>query len=416
MRLEHDMNHFGAETRTQWSRLFLLVGVGMVAAFQIGKVPPVLPLLRTDLGLTLLLAGWVLSAFNILGAFLAPVAGAISDWLGHRRLVLFGLGCMAVSSLVGSFAQRPSLLLETRFFEGLGYIFVIVSAPGLIIKVVNHQDMRVAFGVWGSFMPAGGAMIMILAPLLLAGFGWRGLWRINAGLLFAFMIWLAWTTQDLTGRNSRHKFSAHRLLNDIWLTLKTPGPVLLALCFGSYAFQFLVVMGFLPTLLIEEQGLNQGLAAVLSAIALAGSVPGNLLGGWLLQRGVNRWILIAAASATMGICTFGIFSGGINLLFRYMASIVFMGIGGILPAAVIHGAISHAPSRELVATSNGILMQGAQIGLLAGPPIVAAVVSHKGDWQIAPWVLAAVALIGVGLSLGLRSLEKRKNILNNDLK
>ena len=84
MRLEHDMNHFGAETRTQWSRLFLLVGVGMVAAFQIGKVPPVLPLLRTDLGLTLLLAGWVLSAFNILGAFLAPVAGAISDWLGHR--------------------------------------------------------------------------------------------------------------------------------------------------------------------------------------------------------------------------------------------------------------------------------------------------------------------------------------------
>jgi len=403
------MDNPGTETRTQWGHLSLLVGVGIVAAFQIGKAPPVLSLLRTDLGLTLFMAGWVLSAFNILGAFMAPVAGAISDWLGHRRLVLFGLGCMAVSSLVGSFAHHPSLLLETRFFEGLGYVFIIVSAPGLILKVVNHQDMRVAFGVWGSFMPAGGAIMMILAPILVAGFGWRGMWRINAVFLFAFMIWLAWTTRDLTVRNSQGKFSPQKLFNDIWLTLKTPGPVLLALCFGTYGFQFLVVMGFLPTLLIEEQGLNQGVAAVLTAIALAVNAPGNLLGGWFLQRGVDRWILIAIASTTMGICAFGIFSGSITLLFRYMASVVFMGIGGILPAAVIYGAVAHAPSRELVATSNGILMQGAQIGLLTGPPIVAAVVSYKGDWQIASWVLAIVALIGVGLSLALRSLEKRRS-------
>lgn len=402
------MDHLGAETRTQWGRLFLIVGVGMVAAFQIGKAPPALPLIRTDLGLTLFLAGWVLSAFNIIGAFVAPLAGAVSDCLGHRHLILFGLGSMAVSSLVGSFSQNPSLLLESRFFEGLGYIFIIVAAPGLIIKVVNHKDMRLAFGIWGSFMPAGGAMMMILAPILMAGFGWRGMWRINAGLLFAFMILLAWATRNLTDGNSLDKFSARRLLNDVWLTLKTPGPVLLALCFGSYAFQFLVVMGFLPTLLIEEQGLNQGLAAVLTAIALAFSVPGNLLGGWLLQKGVKRWILIAAASMTMGICAFGIFSASIDLLFRYTASVVFMGIGGTLPAAVIHGAITHAPSRELVATSNGILMQGAQTGLLAGPPIVAAVVSGKGDWQIAPWVLLVVALIGVGSSFGLRSLEKEQ--------
>jgi len=404
------MKHLGSETRTQWGRLFLLVGVGVAAAFQIGKAPPVLPLLRTELGLTLFLAGWVLSAFNILGAFVAPVAGSISDWLGHRRLILFGLGCMALSSPAGSFALGPSLLLETRFFEGLGYIFIIVSVPSLMIKVVHYRDIRVAFGVWGSFMPAGGAMMMLLAPILTAGFGWRGMWRINAALLFAFMLWLAWTTRDLTGRRGRGGFSFQKLLKDIWLTLKTPGPVLLALCFGSYGFQFLVVMGFLPTLLIEGQGLKQGLSAVLSAIALAFSVPGNLLGGWLLQRGVKRWILIAAASATMGVCAFGIFSGSIHLVFRYMAGVVFMGVGGILPAAVIHGAVALAPSRELVATSNGILMQGAQIGLLVGPPLVAAAVSRKGTWQIAPWVLALVALVGVGLSVALRSLEKQRDM------
>ncbi|MEJ2726638.1 MAG: hypothetical protein P8175_18790 [Deltaproteobacteria bacterium] len=85
-----------------------------------------------------------------------------------------------------------------------------------------------------------------------------------------------------------------------------------------------------------------------------------------------------------------------------------MGIGGILPPTVIHGAIAHAPSLELVATSNGILMQGVQTGQLVGPALVAAAVSYKGDWQIAAWVLSVIALIAVGLSFSLRSLEKEK--------
>ena len=55
-------------------------------------------------------------------------------------------------------------------------------------------------------------------------------------------------------------------------------------------------------------------------------------------------------------------------------------------------------------------MQGAQTGLLAGPPMVAAAVSHRGGWQIAPWVLLVVSLLAVGLSLGVRFLEKRKTV------
>jgi cyanate permease len=401
------MDEFGSEKRTQWGRLFLLVGVGIVAAFQIGKAPPVLSLLRTELGLSLFLAGWVLSAFNITGALTAPAVGAISDWLGNRRLIILGLGCMAVSSIVGSFARGPYLLLETRFFEGLGYIFIFVSVPGLILRIVNPGDARVAFGIWGTFMPAGGAIMMILAPILLSAFGWRGMWRINGVFLFAFMIWVAYATRDLSNSESQGGFSPQKMIRNIWLTVKTPGPILLALSFGTFGFQFLVVMGFLPTLLMEQQGMSQGVASVLSAIALSFSVPGNLAGGWLLQRGIKSWVLIAVTSTIMGICTFGIFSVSGHIVLRYMASILFMGISGMLPTAVLFGAVLHAPSRELVATSNGILMQGAQFGLLAGPPIVAVAVSRTGDWGVAPWVLSVAALMGVGLSLGLRSLERR---------
>jgi len=39
--------------RTSWGQVFLLVGAGVVAAFQVGQAPPVLPDIRTELGMSL---------------------------------------------------------------------------------------------------------------------------------------------------------------------------------------------------------------------------------------------------------------------------------------------------------------------------------------------------------------------------
>ena len=46
---------------TAWPVLALTVGAGVAAAFQVGKVPVALPLLRAELGLDLVTAAWVLS-------------------------------------------------------------------------------------------------------------------------------------------------------------------------------------------------------------------------------------------------------------------------------------------------------------------------------------------------------------------
>ena len=75
----------------------------MAAAFQVGKAPPVLPAIRVDLGMSLFLAGWILSTFNVVG-LLGSAAGAVADAFGHRRMLLGGLLCQAVGSLAGAFS------------------------------------------------------------------------------------------------------------------------------------------------------------------------------------------------------------------------------------------------------------------------------------------------------------------------
>lgn len=387
---------------------FLVVGAGVVAAFQVGKAPPALPAIRADLGLNLFMAGWVLSSFNALGFVLAPAAGAIADWLGHRRLILVGLGFMALGSVAGSFSNDAAVLLGSRFSESFGYIFVAVSAPALIVRVVRQAHMRLALGIWSTFMPFGAALVMLLAPFALAAFGWRWMWQANGALLLAMLLLLAWATRDLKSPIARRKRFLGRLWKDVLRTWKAPGPVLVALCFGSYGFQFLVVVGFLPTMLIEEQGLTQAWASILTSIAIFSCVPANMLGGWLLHKGVAGWLLIGTSALLASLSCFGIYAEGASVLFRFLFALFFMVTGSLMPPAIMHGAVVHAPSRELVATSYGIMIQGTQLGSLTGPPIVAAVVSSKGDWQAASWILFLVGLIGLASSFGLRSIERRK--------
>lgn len=53
--------------KTPWPQILLLVGAGVVASFQVGKAPPMLPEIRMELGMNLFLAGWILSTFSITG-------------------------------------------------------------------------------------------------------------------------------------------------------------------------------------------------------------------------------------------------------------------------------------------------------------------------------------------------------------
>ncbi len=172
----------------------------------------------------------------------------------------------------------------------------------------------------------------------------------------------------------------------------------------------MAVTGFLPTLLFEAHGVTQVRAVILSAIVVAMNAPGNLFGGWLLQKGIKRWRLVALANLISGLCCLGIYKTGMPLLAMFLLCLVFSGVGGIFPAAALYGAAVSAPTLELVATSQGLLLQGAQLGLLTGPPIVATVVSRTGHWQSASWVLMSAALFVVALSFVLGAVERRKGI------
>jgi predicted MFS family arabinose efflux permease len=395
------------QDRTRWGIVAVVLAGGIVAAAQIGKLPAALPALRVELALTLVEAGWVISTLSAVGVATGMLTGAIVDRIGAARTSIGGMALIALGSLVGSFAPGSAALIGARIVEGAGYIAVITSAPALILPVTAARDRPLALAVWVLYMPLGMSAMVALSPYVLDWVSWRGLWQINAGLGAAAAIALAAMTRRVPHAGRPAAAAGPSPLLAVARTLFRPGPPALAFAFGSYSLIYLAVMAFLPTFLIERRGTDPETAALLVAVAVFMNGPGCIAGGWLLQRGMAPWRVIALGHAGMLISAFGIYDEEMSGAVRYVLALFLPFVGGLVPPAVLARAPAHAPSPALASTAIGLVVQVISLGQLIGPPALAALVAGSGAWGAAVWLTSAAAGVGILAALIIRRLERR---------
>ncbi len=393
--------------RTRWDIVGFAVAAGILVAFQIGKMPAALPQLSRELGLTPVEAGWAISLISAVTCVLGIAAGAISDLVGARRFIIGGIVVTAMASIAGGFADSGAMFLATRLIEGLGALTVFVAGPVIVLRAIDAKDQRVALSLWSAYMPAGTSLMVLISPALLAFHGWRGIWWFAAGLLLAFAIVFAVKTRAVADPPIQPDRRFARLRGDIGQVVCAPGPWLLALCFLTYTSNFLAVTSFLPTFLTEVEGYDLGWAAALTALVVAGNVFGNVCGGWLLHKGAKRWALIAIASFVMGSTALLIYRPSTPEAIRVALGFAFTFVGGFLPASIIGGVPVHAPAPALIGTTNGLIMQCTNIGMLLTPPVFAAIAARHG-WSAAPLLTAAFSALGIGLALMIGRHEARQ--------
>lgn len=390
--------------KTSWTAVGIAIFSGMVAAAAIGKVPPALPALRDQLGLSMVQAGWVMSVFSTLGGCCALFFGGASAHVGPFRLALLGLVTMGVSAIVGAGADSYEALLLSRVLEGSGFIAVVVTVPALIMRSAGTADSRLALGLWSTYLPFGSGVVMLAAPFALPSLGWRGLWLVLAVAAFA----CAAALYRLRDRFAApvHAGRAAVRTGVILDTLRRPALWCLTAAFFTYALQWFTLMVWLPSFLVDHRGLSVSLAGALTAAVVAANVPGNVLGGWLVHRHIGRGVLILVTSLFMLGCGFGIFDERLPDALRYGLCLAFTVVGGILPAAAFSGVALHAPSSHHLGAANGLLVQGSNLGQLVGPPAIAAVVTAGGGWSAATGVMSVAATGGVLAGLYLVAIER----------
>jgi len=385
---------------TSWPAVWAIFAGGLVAGAYMTKVAPALPGLRDELGLTLVESGLIATTFNLMGMLVGMIAGVLCDRFGHKRLALFGLAVLAAGGVLGAAAWGFVSLLLARFLEGVGFIAFVVSAVVLMnASAGNARDRAKALGLWSSYMPTGGTIALLAAPLVISAWGWRGLWMVFAIAAVAAAIALA----RFSPRSNYGQVSSMRLVAE---SLRSGGNIAMALLFAFYVAQWTSIMVWLPTFLVDEHRMSAGAAALATALYVLINAPGNLTGGWLLARGVPRGTLIVTGALIAALCEIGMLADALPPAARYVLVLAFSFSAGVIPAAVFSGLPLHARTPQHIGTGNGIVMQASQIGQFLAPLALAWIATRFG-WHANLWALLVFAAGAVACGVAIGAIETR---------
>jgi len=386
---------------THWRGIWAVFAGGLVAGAYMTKVPPALPQLRAALDLSLVEATFIVTTFNVLGMIVGIFAGMLGDRYGRKRFALAGLALMAAGGVLGALVDAFVPLLLSRFIEGVGFILFAVPAPALMSAMsADARERAKALSLWSAYMPTGGTLALLAAPLFIAAASWRALWLALAAAAVIAAVAVARAVPSMPTA----RVSSLRLLVE---SLAQPGNVAMALLFACYVAQWTSIMVWLPTFLAEH-GASTAAASAATALMVLVNAPGNLAGGGLLARGVPRGALVIGASAIAALCEIGMLSPMLPGAARYALVLVFSACAGVIPASIFAGLPVHARSPQHIATGNGMVLQFSNLGQFFGPLAIAWIASRYGGWEATLWAMLAFALGGGACGIALGWIEKRR--------
>src|SRR4051794_34694537 len=135
--------------------LFGLTGLGSSSA------AIVLPVLGSDLGVSVGVGAWAISLYALMLAVATAVYGRVSDLVGPRLPLLVGVVLMALGALAGALSPDFGLLLGARIVQGAG----AAAVPTLGVAIVSARFSGRAKAVALGQVAGAAAAVSCLGPL-----------------------------------------------------------------------------------------------------------------------------------------------------------------------------------------------------------------------------------------------------------
>src|SRR5687767_14823713 len=178
-------------------RFWILVAVvlGSAIVFLDSTIVNVaLPQIARDLDSTLFtdLEGqaYVYYSYLLTLSALLILAGALSDYYGHRRMFILGLSGFGVTSVLCGLAPTMELLIGARILQGAAGALLVPGSLAIISAAFKDEEQGRAFGIWAGASAGTTILGPAIGGFLVGTVSWRAAFLINIPLV-AIALWAA---------------------------------------------------------------------------------------------------------------------------------------------------------------------------------------------------------------------------------
>jgi MFS family permease len=342
------------------------------------------PLLKSELHLSATQFGLLSSAFFWTYAGGQPVMGWVSERVGARWMMVFGLGLWSLATIATGLVQTFAVLFVLRLVLGLGEGVVFPASSQLLAGITKAGGRGRSNGATIVGMSIGPAFGTLVGGLLMASVGWRAIFVVFGAIS---LVWIApWliATRSVDQIEPRSAMASQRpslrqLLSQRSLWGAAAGHF-------SYAYALYVVLSWLPIYLVRQLGFSlSGMATLGSSVYLLQACGAAAIGFVLDGRVAAGWPVSLAYKAAMAVCTIGlalafVLSATSNVSVSVLAMLsagFFLGLGCPVIFAIVQTFAGPSASAQWVGIQNAL----ANLAGLSAPVITGVIFDRTGSFS-----------------------------------
>jgi multidrug resistance protein len=371
----------------QWNVALILFGVLFLGVSDTQLVAPLLPLIALDLGTTPGHAGIIVTTYSLAAAAFALFVGPLSDRVGRKRVLVFGLALFTVASFLTYHVSTFNTLIILRAMTGLAAGTLSTSALSFAGDYYPYEQRGRAMGILSMGYFVAFVIGVPAGALAASRLGWHWVFAcLSAGA--ASMLIVALLRLPAEAMHGQRKPNRGGLLDHFRKRDRVAGIVAAFLTSGGIVGFLTYVGAWLKTSF--DMGIDRiGLLFMVSGMAAVVASP---LSGWLSDHAGKRNVIIWS-----------------NVILAFLFIIVaraplgiwlVIGIATLSIAASARQAPLHALTTELVVADvrgGYIAMRNAfsQLGIAAVATISASAFDAAGFSAVALIAATATLLIPI---------------------
>jgi MFS transporter, DHA1 family, multidrug resistance protein len=270
--------------RSHWGFALLLGALSMVSPFSIDTFFPSFHAITAEFHLTPWEIQQTLTAYLVPLAFMSLIQGPLSDSVGRRPVIVFGLMIYSIAYLGCAVAPGFAALLAFRVVQGM------TAGVGTIVGRAVIRDLHE--GAQAQKLMSLVVMVFAFAPAvapIVGGWihvtlGWRAVFGFMVMIGVANCLGSYLMLPETHPKARRARLHAAELARNAWSVMHNKEFLTLAIAMGANFAAMMTFIGAAPSVIVDHWHLGETQFAWLFAPVIGGFVVGAWISGKMAGR------------------------------------------------------------------------------------------------------------------------------------